>query len=143
VIRWVTTTVVLAIHDEQIAEHGGSAGVRDLNALESALARPKNQLAYGEPDLAALAAAYAFGIATNHAFVDGNKRTSAVVTEMFLALNGAELTASDAEIVQIWSDLGAGSLSEAALADWIRERIAKKQRRRSRRNVRVSALGRK
>jgi death-on-curing protein len=125
VIRWVTTAVVLAIHDEQIAEHGGLPGVRDLNTLESALARPKNRLAYSDPDLAALAAAYAFGIATKQAFVDGNKRTSAVVTETFLALNGVELTASDTEIVQMWSDLGAGSLPEAALADWIRGRLTK------------------
>jgi death-on-curing protein len=127
VIEWVTTTVVLAIHDEQIAEHGGLNGLRDLNTLESALARPKNRAVYSNPDLAALAAAYAFGIATKQAFVEGNKRTAAAVTETFLALNGAELAASDAEIVQVWSELGAGSLSETALADWIRERLTKKK----------------
>ena len=126
-IRWVPTTVVLAIHDEQIAEHGGLAGVRDLNTLESALARPKNRLAYGnpKPDLATLAAAYAFGIARKQAFVEGNKRTAAAVTETFLALNGVVLAASDAEIVQVWSALGAGNLSEAVLANWIKERIKK------------------
>jgi len=123
---------VLAIHDEQIAEHGGLAGARDMNALESAIARPQNIFAYGNPerDFAALAAAYAFAIANNHAFIDGNKRTSAAVTETFLALNGIELTASDAEIVQAWSELGAGRLSESALADWLRKRMIKRKRRR-------------
>lgn len=120
--EWVATEVVLAIHDEQIAEHGGSAGVRDTNLLESALARPQQLAAYGdpEPDLAALAAAYAFGIARNHAFVDGNKRTSFVVTRTFLALNGHEISALEAELLQIWIDLGAGALTEAQLADWLR-----------------------
>ena len=126
-IEWVTTTVVLAIHDEQIAEHGGLDGIRDMNALESALARPQNLLAYGKPDLADLAAAYAFGIANNHAFVDGNKRTSEVVTRTFLILNGSDLRATDAEKVQTWSDLGAGNLSEDAFADWLRQRLTKKK----------------
>jgi death on curing protein len=126
VITWVTRAVVLAIHEAQIAEHGGLDGIRDMNALESAIARPQNLLAYGNPDLAALAAAYAFGIANNHAFVDGNKRTSEVVTRTFLILNGSDLKSTDAEKVQVWSDLGAGRLSEAALADWLRERITKK-----------------
>jgi death on curing protein len=132
VIVWVTTAVVLAIHDEQIAEHGGRCGILDLNTLESVLARPKNRLAYGDqkPDLAALAAAYAYGIATTQVFVEGSKRTSAVVTETFLDLNGIELTASDAEIVQVWSELGAGRLTEAALADWLRERMIKRKKRR-------------
>lgn len=127
-ITWVTMAAVLAIHDEQIAEHGGSDGLRDTNALASALARPQNLVAYGnaEPDLAALAAAYAFGIAKNHAFVDGNKRTSAVVTETFLDLNSAHMTVDDAELVQTWVDLGAGSMSEHDLATWIRARLAKK-----------------
>jgi death-on-curing protein len=114
VIDWLTTADVLAIHDQLIAEHGGADGIRDINLLASALARPQQLFAYGqpEPDIAALAAAYAFGIAKNHAFVDGNKRTSAVVTEAFLRLNGLGLTATDIEIVQTWSDLGAGLITE-------------------------------
>jgi death-on-curing protein len=127
VIIWVETAVVLAIHDEQIAEHGGTDGLRDNNALESALGRPQNLWAYGDPqpDLAALAAAYAFGIAKNHAFVDGNKRTSAVVTETFLELNQMRLMASDEEIVAMWTDLGAGSLSEPDFAKWLRTKMQK------------------
>ena len=112
-IDWLTTAHALAIHDQLIAEHGGADGIRDINLLASALARPQQLFAYGqpEPDIAALAAAYAFGIAKNHAFVDGNKRTSAVVTEAFLRLNGLGLTATDIEIVQTWSDLGAGLIT--------------------------------
>ena len=124
---WLTSAVVLAIHDEQIAEHGGADGVRDLAALEGALARPQNLRAYGagQPDLAALAAAYAFGIDRAQAFVEGNKRTSAVATETFLALNGARLTATDAEVVEAWVELGAGRLSEEALAGWLRAHLEK------------------
>jgi len=127
VIIWVETAVVLAIHDEQIAEHGGTDGLRDNNALESALGRPKNLEAYGDPppDLAALAAALAFGIARNHAFVDGNKRTSAVVTETFLELNDMYLMAADAEVVAMWTDLGAGTISEPDFAAWLRTKIKK------------------
>lgn len=124
-IDWLTLSSVLAIHDEQIAEHGGSDGVRDLGAIESALARPQHLMDYSEPDLAALAVAYAFGIAKNHGFVDGNKRTSAVATELFLELNGSILTANNAELVQTWTDLAAGTLSEEALADWLRQRLEK------------------
>jgi death-on-curing protein len=127
VIDWLTRALVLAIHDVQIAVHGGADGVRDLAALESALARPQNLQAYGgaEPDLAALAAAYAFGIARGHAFVDGNKRTSAVATETFLALNGAALTATDVEFVAAWAELGAGRVSEEAFAGWLRAHLEK------------------
>ena len=131
-IDWLTQADVLAIHDQQIAEHGALDGVRDLGALGSALARPQNLLAYGKgkkkPDLAALAAAYAFGIARNHAFVDGNKRTSAVATETFLVLNGVQLAATDAEVVEAWSQLGAGKLTEEAFAGWLRGHIAKAER---------------
>jgi death-on-curing protein len=125
VIDWLTGADVLAIHDQLIAEHGGADGIRDINLLASALARPQQLFAYGqsEPDMAALAAAYAFGIAKNHAFVDGNKRTSAVVTEAFLRLNGLGLTATDIEIVQTWSDLGAGLITEPELIDWLRQKI--------------------
>jgi death-on-curing protein len=127
VIDWLTTSAMLAIHDAQIAEHGGTDGVRDPNILESALARPQHLLEYGnpQPDMAALAASYAFGIARNHAFVDGNKRTSAVATETFLTLNGLQLTASDGAIVEMWSDLGAGSISEAEFAEWLRKNTVK------------------
>lgn len=123
-IDWLTTADVLAVHDQLIAEHGGLDGIRDITLLESALARPQQLFAYGqsEPDIAALAAAYAFGIAKNHAFVDGNKRTSAVVTEAFLRLNGLGLTATDIEIVQTWSDLGAGLITEPELIDWLRQK---------------------
>jgi len=116
---WLDLEVVLAIHDEQLAEHGGQAGVRDRGLLESAMGRPMNQFAYGEHTLARLAASYAFGISRNHPFLDGNKRTSLVVAELFLALNGFELTASDAESVTAFLQLAAGDLTEDALAEWI------------------------
>lgn len=121
---WVGADVALAAHAEQLAEHGGGEGVRDAGALESAMARPRNVARYGEPDAAALAAAYAFGIARNHPFVDGNKRTAAVVAETFLALNGFLLAASDAELVVLIQALAAGELSEDELADWFRQHLA-------------------
>ena len=120
---WIAPGVALAAHQEQLAQHGGGEGVRDLGLLEGALARPLNLAAYGEPDAAALAASYAFGIARNHPFVDGNKRTAAVVSETFLNLNGHELTATDAELVVAFLALAAGELSEEELADWFRERL--------------------
>jgi death on curing protein len=120
---WVALEVALAAHAEQLAEHGGGEGVRDLGALESAMARARNLAAYGDPDAAALAAAYAFGIARNHPFVDGNKRTAAVVSEAFLILNGYALSASDAELVVAFLILAAGELSEEEMADWFRERL--------------------
>lgn len=118
---WVRLSVALAAHAEQLAEHGGGEGVRDPGALESAMARPENLAVYGNPDIADLAAAYTFGIARNHPFVDGNKRTAAVVSETFLALNGFELAASDAELVIAFLDLAAGELSETEMASWFRE----------------------
>lgn len=121
---WVDLAAALAAHREQLQEHGGGDGIRDSGLFESAMARPQNIVAYGEPDAAALAAAYAFGIARNHPFVDGNKRTAAVVSESFLNLNGFSLGASDAEIVVVFLGLAAGELSEAELADWFRERIS-------------------
>jgi death-on-curing protein len=120
---WVATEVALAAHAEQLAEHGGGEGVRDAGALESAMGRPLNQAAYGEPDAAALAAAYAFGIARNHPFVDGNKRTAAVIAETFLVLNGYRLDASDAEVVVAILSLAAGELAEDELANWFREHL--------------------
>ncbi|MEO0689602.1 MAG: type II toxin-antitoxin system death-on-curing family toxin [Pseudomonadota bacterium] len=121
---WIVTEVALAAHAEQLAEHGGGDGIRDAGALESAMARPRNLADYGEPDAAALAAAYAFGIARNHPFVDGNKRTAAVVSETFLMLNGCTLDATDAEVVVAFVALAAGELTEDELADWFRQRIA-------------------
>ena len=117
---WLATEVAEAAHAEQLAEHGGPAGVRDAGALDSAMMRPRNLALYGEPDIAALAAAYGFGIARNHPFVDGNKRTAAVIMETFLVLNGHALTASDAELVVAILALAAGELSEDELADWVR-----------------------
>jgi death on curing protein len=120
---WVTVEVAMAAHAEQLAEHGGGEGVRDGGLLESAMARPRNLAAYGEPDAAELAAAYAFGIARNHPFVDGNKRTAAVVSETFLMLNGHRLGAGDAELVVAFLALAAGELSEEEMADWFRSRL--------------------
>jgi death-on-curing protein len=121
---WVTLDVAIAAHREQLAEHGGGDGVRDMTLLESAMARPQNVAAYGDPDVAELAASYAFGIARNHPFVDGNKRTAAVVSETFLMLNGHELTVSDAELVVTFLALAAGEMPEEELAIWFREHIA-------------------
>ncbi len=121
--RWIAPAAALAAHREQLVQHGGSDGIRDIGLLEGAMARPLNLAAYDEPDAAALAASYAFGIARNHPFVDGNKRTAAVVSETFLDLNGFRLTATDAEIVVAFLALAAAELSEEELADWFRQRI--------------------
>lgn len=122
---WVTTAVAEAAHAEQIAEHGGGGdGLRDRGLFESAMARPRNQALYGDPDAAALAAAYAYGLARNHPFIDGNKRIAAVVSETFLLLNGYQLTATDAELVVAFLELAAGNLTEADLADWFRQHSA-------------------
>ena len=119
--RWVEKDVVLAIHDEQLAEHGGMKGLRDESLLLSALARPQNLAAYGSPDVADLAASYAVGIARNHAFIDGNKRTALVVAAgVFLPLNGYKLTASDGETVRVMLSVADGSMAEQELASWIR-----------------------
>ncbi len=120
--KWIAPEVALAAHREQLAEHGGGDGIRDQGLFESAMARPLNLVAYGDPDAAALAAAYAFGLARNHAFIDGNKRIAAVVSETFLMLNGWELTATDAEVVVTFLALAAGELSEEELAQWFRDR---------------------
>jgi len=125
VIEWIAKAVMLAIHDEQVAEHGGPTGIREFGALQSALARPQQLLAYGDPgpDIAALAAAYGFAIATSHPFADGNKRTSYVVTEVFLLLNGHQMDVDEAARADVWTRLGAGSITEGQLADWLRVHI--------------------
>ncbi len=111
--------LVVALHAKAIAEFGGSSGIRDEGLLESALARPRSPLVYGEPSLAALAAAYAFGLAKNHAFVDGNKRIAFAAIDVFLQLNSLELSASDIEATVVMQDLAAGTLGEDELAKWI------------------------
>lgn len=116
---WVAPSVALAIHDEQIAEHGGQAGVRDAGLLDSALNRPRHRHHYEAAPVPALAASYAYGIVRNHPFLDGNKRTGLVVAELFLELNGWTLTATDADCVLTILKLAAGDLTEAALTDWI------------------------
>ncbi|MGB8031677.1 MAG: type II toxin-antitoxin system death-on-curing family toxin [Terracidiphilus sp.] len=121
--RWIKDSSVLAIHDEQIAEHGGLPGIRDLALLLSALARPQNLAAYGSPDIADLATAYAAGIARNHAFLDGNKRTAWVVAETFLLKNGYELIARDEDGVTTMLAMADGTMSEPELAVWFRTYI--------------------
>jgi death-on-curing protein len=117
---FVAEEIVLAIHEEQLAEHGGLVGIRDHGLLSSALSRPLMKAQFGEVDLAVLAAAYAYGIARNHPFLDGNKRTALAVSETFLELNGVALTASDQEAVITFLALAAGEFTEEALADWFR-----------------------
>ena len=120
---WLDADVALAIHDRQLAEHGGGTGARDRGTLESALARPVNRWNYGEDDLPALAAAYAFGVARNHPFVDGNKRTAWVLARLFLALNATKLDFDAADAIRAMLALAAGELAEEELADWFRERV--------------------
>lgn len=124
-IIWIEGPFALAIHDRQLAEHGGSPGVREESLLDSALARPQQLHAYGDPppDLADLAANLTLGLARNHPFVDGNKRTAHVCYRVFLALNGAELVAGDEDKYITTLALAEGSLSEADFAAWLRERI--------------------
>ena len=121
--RWITTALVYAIHDRQLAEHGGPEGVRDQGAVESALARPRNLAAYGTPDAPALAAAYAYGLARNHGFVDGNKRTAWIIARLFLADNGCRMSFDKVEAVRAMEGLAAGTITEEELAAWFRARI--------------------
>lgn len=124
-IIWIERPLAIAIHDRQLAEHGGSTGVRDESLLDSALARPQQRHAYGDPppDLADLAASLAFGVARNHPFIDGNKRTAAVACETFIMLNGSTLEADDLELYPQYVALAEGSLSEAEFATWLRGHI--------------------
>lgn len=121
---WVDKQLLLLLHDESLAEHGGAAGIRDEGLLDSALARPLNLIAYGEPDLAELAASYGVGLAKNHAFVDGNKRAAFLAVGLFLRLNGHRLNASPAAATVAMMDVAAGTLNEADFADWIRRHSA-------------------
>ena len=122
--RWVPRVVVEAVHFDQLREHGGLPGLRDEGALEAALARPRNKWGYRQKvDLAALAAAYGFGLARNHPFRDGNKRVAFVTMPVFLELNGARFSSPDAEVVRTMTAVAAGATSEAALARWIRRSL--------------------
>ena len=120
---WIPSEVALAIHDEQIAEHGGLAGLRDATLLDSALARPQNAFAYGEKDLCLLAALYAAGIVRNHPFADGNKRTAFVACELFLTVNGLLLEARDDACIEQTVALAAGEIDEHAYALWLRANV--------------------
>jgi death-on-curing protein len=124
-IRWLLEETVQAIHKRQSAEHGGNDGVRDEGLLLSALGRPQNLLAYSEitPDISALAASLAYGIAKNHPFIDGNKRTALVAARTFLLLNGFNIEATQEEKYLNFLKLAEGNLSEEELADWIRLRL--------------------
>ena len=125
-VIWIDKPLALAIHDRQLAEHGGQAGLRDENLLDSALARPRQRHAYGEPppDIAELAAALAHGLARNHPFVDGNKRTAAVACETFLQLNGVSLRAEDLDLYPRYLGLADGTLSEADFTAWLRAHLS-------------------
>lgn len=117
---WIPLPVILAVHDEQLAEHGGLRGIRDEGLLESAMARPAHMAAYAEPDFSELAAAYGYGIARNHPFADGNKRSAFVASQLFLRLNGFNMTTSDADKILTMLALAAGDIDEPTFADWIR-----------------------
>jgi len=118
-IEWLTAEMVVAIHDEQLAIHGGPSGVRDRGALESALDRPRNKWAYEQAGLPELAAAYAFGMARNHPFVDGNKRTALLALYTFLGINDVDFVVPEAEAAAIILALAAGEVSEDSLTRWI------------------------
>ena len=126
-ITWLNKQLVLALHDRQLAEHGGSSGVRDDNLLESALARPQQLHAYGDPtpDLADLAATLAYGLARNHPFVDGNKRTAAVACETFIVLNGGDLIADDLALFPVFLAVAEGQMTVEEFATWLRAHITR------------------
>ncbi|WP_420605207.1 type II toxin-antitoxin system death-on-curing family toxin [Novosphingopyxis sp.] len=121
--RWLDRRIVEAVHDRQLAEHGGGTGLRDENGLELALARPVNQSLYTQKGAATLAAAYAFGIARNHPFVDGNKRTAWVAARLFLALNDVAIAFDKAEATIMMQRLAAGELGEEDVAAWLAEHL--------------------
>jgi death-on-curing protein len=117
---WLSRPLILAIHDEQLAEHGGAVGLRDEGLLDSALARPLNRAGYGKPDIAELAAIYAVAIARNHPFIDGNKRTAYVALETFLRLNGCLFPVSDAEAVVAMLEMASGDMEDDEFTAWVR-----------------------
>jgi death-on-curing protein len=121
--RWVDRRALLLLHADSLAEHGGAPGLRDEGLLESALARPLNLVAYGEPDVADLAACYGVGLAKNDAFVDGNKRAAFLAVGLFLGLNGQRLVTTQTDATLTMLSVAAGDMDEAALADWLRRRI--------------------
>ncbi len=123
---WLDASILLAVHDEQLVEHGGMSGVRDNGMFESALAKPQNLAAYGEPDFAELAASYGFGLAKNHPFLDGNKRAAFVAVELFLRLNGYLLKADDATCVLTMLAVAAGDINEANFTVWLRQNSVQK-----------------
>ena len=120
---WLGRKLILAIHDEQLAQHGGALGVRDDGLLDSALARPLNRAGYDEPDVAELAAVYAIAIARNHPFLDGNKRTAYVALETFLALNGCAFPVSDADAVVATLTMAAGEMNDEEFTAWVRDNV--------------------
>ena len=120
---WLSPELVIAIHDEQLAEFGGASGLRDAGALESALAQPLNRYHYGNTDLASLAAAYGFGLSRNHAFVDGNKRTAFLAIVTFLGLNEVDFVVAEPEAVVVMLALAAGEIDEAGLTQWIADKL--------------------
>jgi len=121
--RWIDRRLLVLLHDESLAMHGGASGLRDAGLLDSALARPLNLVAYGDPDLAELAASYAFGLAQNHPFVDGNKRAAFLAAGLFLGLNGYRLTASQAEATVAVFGLASSEIDEPTFAAWLRGRV--------------------
>ena len=122
--RWIGKATALALHDRQLAEHGGPSGIRDQGMFASAMARAANQWSYGEDDLCALAAAYAFGLARNHPFADGNKRIAWVTARLFLRKNGVAISFTEIDAIRTVERLAAGDLSEDELADWFRQHLA-------------------
>ena len=123
--RWIDKRLLLILHDESLAEHGGAPGLRDEDLLDSALARPLNLVAYGDPDLPDLAAAYGVGLAKNHPLVDGNKRCAFLAVGLFVRLNGQRLIASQADATLTMLRVAAGELGEKEFADWVRRNVAK------------------
>ncbi len=121
--RFIDRRALLLLHDESLAEHGGAPGLRDEGLLDSALARPLNLMGYGEPDLAALAAAYGVGLAKNHAFVDGNTRAAFLAAGLFLGLNGYRLAATQADATLTMLAVASGDTSEDYFAAWIRAHL--------------------
>lgn len=118
---WISEEIVLVIHQDQLQQHGGSLGIRDKNLLAASLARPRHLLIYGQPDLFELAAAYGYGLAKNHAFIDGNKRTAFMVMYVFLGLNSYLIEVAELDVVQMMERLATDRETQESLAQWLRE----------------------